>query len=85
MKTYTSIEEIYKDLNKGIKVYWSNESYQVFIEDDPCPEKNMFSHNKGKMLRVTCVSNWFGSRITETDILNCFSEEYPCKPQLKKT
>lgn len=70
-----TIDKIYELLSQGKKVYWVNKAYIVHIVDDPCPEKNMFSHRDGKMLRVTCESNYFGSRITEKCLGSVFIEE----------
>lgn len=70
-----TIDKIYEALAQGKKVYWKNTRYIVHIVEDPCPEKNLYSHRDGKMLRVTFESNYFWSRITENCLSSIFIEE----------
>lgn len=71
-KFYRTLQDLWNDIEAGVKVYWSNESYQVLVQNDPVSCKDMFSHKDGKMLRVTCMSNWFGSRLDKNEITSCY-------------
>ncbi len=72
---YKTLEQIWADVNAGHTIYWSNTAYKLTVENDPVPEKHLFSEREGRMLRATCTANYFGSRLHETDISNCFRIE----------
>lgn len=63
MKTikYKTLNQIKRDLNKGIQIYWANKSYKVHYVDN-------------KKIRITCISNYFGSLLQESEISVCFKE-----------
>lgn len=75
MSEFKNVDEIREALETGKIVFWCNESYQVLISSDSVPEKNLFSQKNETCLRVTCMSNWFGSRISPTDISNCYTKK----------
>jgi len=70
---FSSVEDVWSALDSGQKVFWSNSSYQVVIVKDPCSDKRLFSNRGEDMLRVTCMSNWFGSRLEESELGSLFN------------
>lgn len=73
MKKYKSLDEIRTDLDKGIEIFWSNESYHLhYVEARE--HSTPFSVKDGKAIRVTCKSNYFGSLIEANEIPVCFSK-----------
>jgi hypothetical protein len=63
-----NIKEVWSLLDKGIKVYWSNDSYQLIpIEASPKNEYAVFSFRNGRALRCTCMENWFGSLLDKSE------------------
>ena len=68
-----TIQEIHTALEKGKTVNWENSLYELKYVD--CDENNPYgkvSFKNGKSIRITCVSNWFGSLMTEKDIEKCY-------------
>lgn len=60
MKTYNNLDEVKADLIAGIKIYWANKSYGVhFVENQE--------------IRVSCISNYFGSLLGKNEATACFS------------
>lgn len=77
MKNYNNITEIWDAIDKGSEVFWGNDSYHITVEDcypDNEYQKNHFTNRHGKVLRVTCISNYFGSLLTPDEIPNLFSK-----------
>jgi len=68
-----TIQEIHTALENGKTVNWENSLYELKYVD--CDENNPYgkvSFKNGKAIRITCVSNWFGSLMTENDIEKCY-------------
>lgn len=75
MNKFKNIDQVWEALDQGKIVYWKNESYQLTIE----PVQREWRERQGfgipwttrgeSCLRVTCMSNWFGS-LLETNELN---------------
>ena len=68
-----SIKEIHTELENGKTVNWENSLYELKYVD--CEESNpygKFSFKNGKAIRITCISNWFGSLMTENDLKKCY-------------
>jgi hypothetical protein len=59
MMQFKTIDEVMQAVEKGSKVYWHNTSYQVLKEID---------HKGNAYLRVTCLSNWFGSKLDASEL-----------------
>lgn len=74
MKKYSNLNEVWQAMDKGLIIYWHNTSYQLTKEIDPVPEKRLYSQRDGFNLRVTCLSNWFGSRLTPECINDLYSK-----------
>ena len=66
-----TLNDIRDALDRGLEVCWGNESYEVHYVDqfEHC---NDYSLKDGKLIRITCKSNYFGSLINESDIGSCF-------------
>ncbi len=75
MAKFKTIEQVWEAVEAGQVIYWVNKSYQVIAELDSVPHENLYSQKNGRMLRVTCMSNWFGSRITPNCLDSLFVEE----------
>ena len=68
-----SIEQIHEALAQDQKVNWMNSLYELAYVK--CEEKNPYgkaSYKDGKAIRVSCVENYFGSLIHESEFKNCF-------------
>jgi hypothetical protein len=68
-----SIEQIHLALEQGHKVNWVNSLYELAYVR--CEDKNPYgkaSYKKGKAIRVSCITNYFGSLIHESEFKNCF-------------
>jgi hypothetical protein len=74
MKHYSNLGEIRTDLDNGIEIFWVNTSYKVhyIIAGENCTP---FTVKDGKAIRVSCISNYFGSVLNEEEIGRCFSKE----------
>ncbi len=68
MSEFSNIEQVWKALDEGIKVFWNNPLYEVWVVRDPVPEKELYSERNGQMLRITCAENGFGSRLDEQEL-----------------
>lgn len=71
---FKTLAEIWAAIDAGRTVYWHSPTYQVLPEPDSVPHKHLYSERDGIMLRVTCLSNWFGSRLEATEIGSCYVE-----------
>lgn len=77
---FTSMQEIRSALQAGQKVFWTNTSY-IVIEEEIYPKgtpvgdrQRTFSAVKNdKMLVARCESNWFGGRLHDEQISQCFA------------
>lgn len=81
VKSFKTIQDVWSAVDKGLPVYWSNDAYQLTIEDakvgtSECREYwlNHFTFRDGKLLRVTCTSNWFGSLLNESDLSRLYTK-----------
>ena len=71
MKRYKTLKQIHDDLEKGIEIFWSNTRYKVHYVDFE-PNLNQYSLKNNKVIRVSCIDNYFGSLISESEISACF-------------
>lgn len=70
-----TVTEIWKALLDGKRVEWVHSGYSIKIIDAyPNNEyqKQHFTNRNGKLLRVTCDANWFGSLLEESELNNCY-------------
>jgi hypothetical protein len=68
-----SIDQIHDALEKGHAVNWFNPLYE--LQYVKCEESNKYgkaSYKNGKAIRVSCVENYFGGLIHESEFKNCF-------------
>jgi hypothetical protein len=75
------ITTIWKHLKAGRKVYWCHEGYQVLMVpyDLGLNKYSKLSLRDKQALRVTCMDNYFGSLICESDLPKCFAERSKVK------
>lgn len=62
---FKTIQDVQDAIDRGEKVYWSNKSYQVTEQVDVDGKKR---------LRVTCLSNWFGSYLEHRELADLFTD-----------
>ncbi len=77
---FQNIREVWETLDQGITIYWSSTAYKLTVEDIRTgrPEdkeywNRHFSFRNGKVLRVTYISNWYGSLLNESEIKFLFT------------
>lgn len=76
-----NLEEVWNAIDAGQTVCWNSATYEVLVVDsmlDWRKEQRFevpFSNRDGKSLRVTCVSNYFGSLLSEADLNQLFIKE----------
>ena len=81
MKRFKDINEVWNAIESGQDVYWSNQSYKLTIEPVNREWRQAqgfaipFSAKGEFCLRVTCISNWFGSLLLEDEIKALFTIE----------
>lgn len=72
---FKSLDQVWAAIDAGQTVYWASDAYQLTIEN--CfPEEyrqrmgwaHPFSKRGDKCLRVTCMRNWFGSLLHESEL-----------------
>ncbi len=68
---FKSLEEIKAALLNGEEVYWSSALYEVHFVDN-VDTHNQYSRTNDKLIRVSCVTNYFGSLLQESEINSCF-------------
>lgn len=74
------LEQVWQALEEGKTVYWTNKSYKITIEplNREWRESNgfeiPFSAKGEQCLRVTCISNWFGSLLDPSELNSLFVE-----------
>lgn len=69
---FKTIEQVWNAIEQGQTVYWVNESYKLTIETALL--ENHFSNKNGKCLRVTYISNWFGSILDKSELPKLFTK-----------
>lgn len=68
------INEVWKAIDQGKKVFWVSDAHQLTVEDSAIEWRERlgyeipFSNRDGKCLRVTRMSNWFGSLLLSNEI-----------------
>jgi hypothetical protein len=75
MKKFKTVSQVWSAIDSGKKVYWIHKGYQVLVENDSYPELKLYSNRGKQMLRVTCLENWFGSRLDKTELSQLFIGE----------
>lgn len=63
---FTTIDDVWKVIDANEKVYWTNDLYALTIENTSF--KDTPSYREGLALRVTCLSNGFGSFLDISDL-----------------
>lgn len=73
-----TIEQIHIALEKGKKVNWENDLYELNYV--PCDSANPYgksTYKDGKAIRVSCIVNSFGSLMAAEGAAKCFVKEEP--------
>lgn len=68
-----NIEEIHEALESGKTVNWGNSLYELHYVD--ASEENKYAKptfKNGKAIRITCITNYFGSLLSESEFNKCF-------------
>ena len=68
-----TVKAIWEKIGAGETVYWGSKAYKITVE--PATGDYQASHHTNKdnqVLRVTCISNYFGSLLVEAEIEDCF-------------
>lgn len=73
IKRYKTIEQVWNDIEKGIEIFWGNESYHLTLVPSG-PNNTQYTNKNGQLLRVTCISNYFGSLLNESELNALFSK-----------
>jgi hypothetical protein len=71
-----TIQEIHEALESGKTVNWVNGLYELHYVN--ASEENEYAKptfKNGKAIRVTCVTNYFGSLLREEEFHKCFIKE----------
>jgi len=80
MGQFKSLKQVWAAIDAGKTIYWTNKAYALTVEDSMLQWRQEqgfkvpFSNRDGKCLRVTCVSNYFGSLLLESDIKKLFTK-----------
>lgn len=80
MRQFTNIEQVWSAIDRGLIIYWSSDAYQLTIEDSMLDWRKRqgfnipFSNRDDKCLRVTCMSNWFGSLLTQDELSQLYTK-----------
>lgn len=75
---FKTIEEVWNAIDAGKTICCSSEAYELVQVDTMHAWrkeqgfKTPFSNRGDKSLRVTCMSNWFGSLLEENELANLF-------------
>lgn len=76
--TFKTVKAVWKALDAGHTVYWTNRAYKIFVETNdgdaetrraPC---RMFSARGNKILCVRCIENYFGSVLDSSELGQLF-------------
>lgn len=70
---FKSIDQVWTAIYSGQRVYWNHKGYQVLVDLDPCPSKELSSNRGVHYLRVTCLDNWFGGRLDASQLGELFA------------
>jgi hypothetical protein len=76
-KKYKTLDQIRRDLDAGIDIYWCNVGYKVHYVNVDGQDLNPYSVKNGKAIRVSYIETYFGSLIQPSDIGSCFSIQVP--------
>ena len=69
MKRAMDVKQVWSALDKGLKVYWSNDAYQVVVETADCEyQYNHFTNRNGKVLCIRHTENWFGGLMDQAEL-----------------
>lgn len=80
LSVFKSVNDVWLAIDRGQTVYCHNKSYKVYVESNIGNDETrktpsrMFSDRNGQLLSVRCISNYFGSVISESDLNNLFIE-----------
>lgn len=66
------VSDIWNAIDQGKTVCWVHEGYEVHPVDDNGSDYAALSRRNGKALRCTCVANYFGGYLHESDLSKCF-------------
>lgn len=75
IKNYENVNEIWNDIDRGHKVYWENEYYEVQVTT-PTGDNvySNFSLHNGKCLTIWCEKTSFGGLIAPREVEGCYRE-----------
>lgn len=77
---FNNINQVWAAIEAGKEVFWVNHAYHLTVEPVNAEWRKSqgfdipFSAKGDKCLRVTCISNYFGSLLEETEIHKLFTE-----------
>ena len=69
-----SLAEIQSRLQNNEKLYWSNALYEVHFVPN-VDTHNQYTRTNNNLIRVSCVTNYFGSLLDASEVLSCFKFE----------
>lgn len=72
MRRFENLEEVWRAVESGQEVFCENLAYHITVESD-FPQANKWTLRDGKLLRVTCKSNYFGALLTQEQIRDLFT------------
>jgi hypothetical protein len=68
-----TIEKIHEALESGKTVNWVNPLYELrYVNESEENEYTKPTLKNGKAIRITCVTNYFGSLLRESEFNKCF-------------
>lgn len=76
-----NLDQVWMAMDDGKTVYWTSDAYKLIVvpSDLSWREHNgfevPFSNRCGHSLRVTCISNYFGSLLLENEIPQLYVKE----------
>lgn len=80
MNQFKTIEQVWTALDKGLTIYWASDAYKLTIEETLIDWRKQqgfhipFSNRDGQCLRVTCISNWFGSLLDQNELNRLYTK-----------
>lgn len=78
---FSNIDQVWEAIQQGKTVYWSSKAYALTVEPvnrewrQRCGFEIPFSARGESCLRVTCISNYFGSLLEPHELGKLFVEE----------
>ncbi len=66
------ISEIWKAIDEGKTVCWVHEGYEVHPVESNGSKYAALTERNGKALRCSCVENYFGGYLSESQLDKCF-------------